>query len=301
MMALWIMILLMVIAFSFTTLTRTETLSSVAYRQDTGRKFLAEAGIERGVMEIIFRNMHRNQSVILEGLEAWKTDGNPETVGIGAGEVTVRIMDEAGKVDINRTPEVILRNLLLNLAVTPEDADIIADSIMDWRDADDLHRLHGAENEYYMSLPIPYKSKNAAFETVEELLFVRGVTPAILYGDGTRKGIMDFLTVQSGSDRININAAPREVLLAVGISPEHAEAVIRDRKVRSLVNVQEAGLPAEFAQCCTTGDGSAFVIEAVGHGPGEKKGYAVRATVTLDDNKIYRYLSYRSPAEVTYE
>ena len=49
-----------------------------------------------------------------------------------------------------------------------QDRDIIVDSILDWRDADDLYRLNGAENEYYESLTYPYGTKNkcclAAYE-----------------------------------------------------------------------------------------------------------------------------------------
>ena len=45
-----------------------------------------------------------------------------------------------------------------------------ADAIIDWRDSDDLHRLHGAEDEYYMKLPEPYHAKNGPFDSVDELL-----------------------------------------------------------------------------------------------------------------------------------
>ncbi|HEV2296162.1 MAG TPA: hypothetical protein VGR35_20125 [Tepidisphaeraceae bacterium] len=60
-----------------------------------------------------------------------------------------------------------------------------ASSIMDWIDEDSNVERDGAENEYYLSLPDPYYSKNAVFETVEELLLVREVYRHMLYGDGT--------------------------------------------------------------------------------------------------------------------
>ena len=44
---------------------------------------------------------------------------------------------------------IILNNLLVNLGIPGEDANTIVDSILDWKDADDLHRLHGAEDTYY--------------------------------------------------------------------------------------------------------------------------------------------------------
>jgi general secretion pathway protein K len=121
-----------------------------------------------------------------------------QTLGILTenGYYTIGITNEAGKVDINTTSELILRNLLLNLGLDLDKADIIVDSVMDWKDPDDLHRLHGAEDDYYISLPNPYKTKNANFETLEELLLVKGMTPEILLDEG-KKGIIDFLTVNS--------------------------------------------------------------------------------------------------------
>jgi type II secretory pathway component PulK len=68
----------------------------------------------------------------------------------------------------------------------------IADAILDWLDADDQPREYGAEAEYYSSLPTPYAPKNGPLDTVEELLLVRGVTPALLFGqDANRNGLIE--------------------------------------------------------------------------------------------------------------
>ncbi len=48
-----------------------------------------------------------------------------------------------------------------------------------------------------MSLPNPYKAKNANFDTLEELLLVKGMTSEILYGNKEKKGIIDLLTIYS--------------------------------------------------------------------------------------------------------
>ena len=77
---------------------------------------------------------------------------------------------------------------------------------------------------------IPYKAKNRTFDTVEELLLVKGVTPAMLYGDGQRKGIINFLTVYTETTSINVNAAPKEVLLAIpGMTQETVDALLTQR------------------------------------------------------------------------
>ena len=68
----------------------------------------------------------------------------------------------------------------------------IADAIMDWIDDDDETREFGAEFDYYQSLGSPYEPNNGPFNTVEEILLVRGVTPEMLFGaDINRNGMID--------------------------------------------------------------------------------------------------------------
>ena len=67
-----------------------------------------------------------------------------------------------------------------------------ADAIMDWIDEDDEPREYGAEYDYYQGLSSPYTPTNGPFNTVEELLLVRGVSPQLLFGaDVNRNGMVD--------------------------------------------------------------------------------------------------------------
>lgn len=230
-----------------------------------------------------------------------KADGRPYKGDLGSGYYLVSITDESGKVDINMASDLLLKNLLLNAGVQEEEADIIVDSIMDWKDADDLHRLHGAESDYYMSLPTPYKAKDAKFDTIEELLLVKGMTPDILYGNSNRKGIIDFLTVHSKTDKININAAPKEVLMAVpGITPEIADAIISARQVKEITGGEIQGLIAGGYETMspyirTTGTNQ-FTIDSVGYQGTEKGSYGIRATVIVSaSSNIYNFVYYKSP------
>jgi type II secretory pathway component PulK len=88
------------------------------------------------------------------------------------------IVDEASKLNVNRVSE-------YSLQLLPEMTQDVAAAILDWRDADDETRPGGAESMYYLSLPDPYVAKNARFESVEELLLVRGVDMERLYGTAT--------------------------------------------------------------------------------------------------------------------
>src|SRR5262249_55773334 len=68
------------------------------------------------------------------------------------------------------------------LMTLPGMTEQIADAILDWIDPDDDPREQGAERDYYASLPHPYAPRNGPLASIDELLLVRGVTPALLYG-----------------------------------------------------------------------------------------------------------------------
>ena len=301
-MVLWVLTILTVIAFSFSYMARTEGYAALSFRQTIEKKFLAEAGMQRGMAELLYMSVNKNLASVGAGSEVWRTDGRPYKILTDNGYYTIGITNESGKVDINTTPELLLRNLLLNLGLDLDHVNMIVDSVMDWKDPDDLHRLHGAEADYYMSLPNPYKAKNADFETLEELLLVKGITPEILYGDEGKKGIIDFLTVNSKMTKININAAPREVLWAIpGITPELADAIITIRETQEIRDIQgilgnNYSMAAPYISLAGT---DAFSIISAGYKGTGKNGYAIRATVTPDGNNKFKYLYYKSPVDLT--
>jgi general secretion pathway protein K len=175
-----------------------------------------------------------------EEQELWKIDGTPNDAELKGVNLRVFITNEAGKVDINETSESILRNLLEQFQLLPEQIDVIVDSVADWKDGDNLHRMNGAEDDYYKKLDPPYKAKNDKFSSVEELLRVRGVTPEILYrtmpppedgdqtaaaadaapadtgetagGEPARLRLIDCLTVYNKGGKIDLRYAPVPVL-----------------------------------------------------------------------------------------
>ncbi|MBN1510863.1 MAG: general secretion pathway protein GspK [Phycisphaerae bacterium] len=105
-------------------------------------------------------------------------------------EVRYGLTNEAARLNINTASRDQLRTLIAQ--VFPEaPVEEMADALMDWRDEDDAPGEHGAESAYYATLDPPYRPKNAPFDTVEELLMVRGFTAQILYGeDYDRNGLL---------------------------------------------------------------------------------------------------------------
>jgi DNA uptake protein ComE-like DNA-binding protein len=95
------------------------------------------------------------------------------------------IVDEASKINISTASQDMMMMLPRLMS---EDAA----AIKDWRDSDENVTTGGAESEFYLTLANPYLCKNSPFETVEELLLVRGMLPELLYGEDTnRNGRLD--------------------------------------------------------------------------------------------------------------
>ena len=97
------------------------------------------------------------------------------------------------KIQISASLEPPYENVLPPVTIPPSLSTIKVSifSVSDWRDADDVPGLFGAEGEYYSRLEPAYAVKNAPYETMEELLLVRGFTGQLLYGeDYDRNGLL---------------------------------------------------------------------------------------------------------------
>lgn len=159
--------------------------------------------------------------------QRWATDpGNFEERPLGQGKFSVSypwkdselglvqrfgIIDEERKININTAPKEILMQL-------PEVTEEIVDAIIDWRDTNTAPERRGAEKDYYQDLDPPYPAKDGPFESVEELLLVREVTPNLL------SQWKDLLTIY-GNGKVNINTASLEVLHTLGLEDDLIEKI----------------------------------------------------------------------------
>lgn len=105
------------------------------------------------------------------------------------------LTDESSRLNLNTATK---RQLMILVRAAVGDSDEadpreIVSAILDWRDADSTPQGQDrdTEGEYYRRLPRPYRVRNGPFDTVEELLLVKGVTGQILYGeDFDRNGLL---------------------------------------------------------------------------------------------------------------
>lgn len=197
-----------------------------AYGRDSIRcRLLAEAGT--GAARIVLRQDARdNDFDTLD--EIWSREAPPFELGEGAIRVTVE--DEERKLNLNllvlQNGNAVDEKRLAGFRLLLSDLGLdsaLAEAVVDWLDNDDSPRVGGAESSYYEALPYPYKAKNDLFDSIEELRLVRG------FGPETFEKVRPFVTVTS-SGRVNINTAPKEVLMSLSAGEIAAEAGRIDEK-----------------------------------------------------------------------
>ncbi len=245
-MVLWMLALLSVIAGSLVFSSRTEMLMAGNTAALAQAEALADAGVHMAIYELA-----RPQT----DLKRWKGDGLTHLWTFQGAELRVTILDESAKIDLNAAPAVLLKGLFSALGVAEPDAGALADAVLDWRDADDLRSLHGAEKADYATAGRDYGPANAPFETIEELRQVLGMSDELF------RKLEPLVTVHSRQPGINAAVAPREALLALpGITPEQVDSFLEQRRIL----VEQGNLAPVFpgGQGLLTGaTGSVFSIQ----------------------------------------
>jgi type II secretory pathway component PulK len=138
----------------------------------------------------------------------------------------LRLRDPGAALNINDADEVAFRQFFsLGLKLDYALSNKLTAAILDWRDPDDLPRLNGGESEEYVHDGAAMLPANHPFSTVDELRFVRGMTDEIF------RLALPFICIRPNNTRINVNAAPEQVLLAIpGMNEEGAVALMRQRR-----------------------------------------------------------------------
>lgn len=211
---LWLVMLLAIIAASFTKSARTQIDLGRNAVEKAKAEALAEAGVNRAILGLLRP----------DPAAQWRGDGTVYALTFGGGEVRVAIQDEAGKIDLNTASDELLHGLFTSIGLADDEAGVLVDAVADFRDPDDLRRLNGAEDADYLAAGLPHGAKDAPFEAIEELQQVLGMTPRLY------RRIAPLATVHSWEDGIDPLVAPPEVLSAVpGIVPAQVEAVLDAR------------------------------------------------------------------------
>lgn len=275
---LWVITLLSVIAGNFAYSMRGEAQIARNLLSTAQAQAQADAGIQRAWYELLKPATE---------LQRWVGDGTVHELGFDGGTLRISIQDESGKIDINTASESLLRGLFRYSGANEDVAVALADSVQDWRDTDNLRRLHGAEEAEYVAAGKNYVPANAPFETVDELQRVLGMSPEVI------RRLTPALTVYTKQAGVNTAMAPREALLAIPeVTPALADQYLELR--RSMVAAGQkapvfvgAGIYASQPAGLTIfsvrsevkmADGTVFVRQAVARiAPDPKRPFTVLA------------------------
>ncbi len=140
--------------------------------------------------------------------------------------VSIQIKDECGKLNVNHITNPLIFKIGKRLTENLEMEDLIP-AIKDWIDRDDHPEEGGAESYYYEAFG--YRPSNAPLRSVYELLYIKGINKKNF------KKLRSYFTIY-GNGRININSAPKELLLALDeeMNEEAVDSIIQNRPIRSI-------------------------------------------------------------------
>ncbi len=278
---LWIVIILTVIVTSVVRSSRLNVKVSLAAQDSVCRRWAGLGGIETA-KAVLNEDLTESDSLF----DLWSdNERDYNDIQLGNYLFTVKVIDEAGKLNINTAT----KEQLLTL---PDMTEEIVSAIMDWRDSDEDQTTGGAEGGYYQNLPFKYQIRNGPLRTIRELLLVRGVSGRLLYGEDTNqngrldsnerdgdrtppddnedsrldKGLIEYLTCYSydknvdadGNQRININKADaNELKESLGISESHSKWIVENRgqnQYQSIADLINSSSPKESSNSSSGGD-----------------------------------------------
>ena len=281
---LWCLMLLSVVVVGVLHTARMDLLVQKNYGDRIQARYLALAGIEKARALLYREARDRSHSRKNHSGNYYDDAAQFQNVAFGRGTFSIirrgradegggilyGVSDEESRLNVNAASADELGRLQ---NMTPA----VAEAIVNWRGSGSTA---AAETEYYEGMKPPYQPRLAPFQTVRELLMVRGVEPADLLGrDRHQNGLLaagdanDFavpgevdsedlgwagvLTVDSsvqnvnaaGEDRVNIQTADENALSRLhGVTPQIAHAIVSYRgqhQFQSIVDLLDVTPPPD--------------------------------------------------------
>ncbi|MEK0083349.1 general secretion pathway protein GspK [Benzoatithermus flavus] len=171
----------------------------------------AQAALHAALQQTVALIANKTSRQIVPPQLSWTFDGV---------QVRVTLENEAGKVDINKAEEPLLRALPLAVGLRDMQAAALADTILDWRDENKLKRKNGAEDRDYAGAQRGTSgAANRPFAHPAELRYL----PPVDAGVWAR--LAPLITIYSGAPTPEATKAPAQVrralTIARGLAPSH--------------------------------------------------------------------------------
>jgi general secretion pathway protein K len=194
---------------------------------------LAETGVNRAIYELFNKNEETR----------WLFNGQVYQMSLPEGEVQIMIRNTAGLVDINAATPDVLETLFSGVQIDQQERSALVDAIMDWKDADDLKRLNGAEDRDYEAEGLEYGTPDQPFFSIGELRYVLGMDTSIY------NTVAPYITIFSGQSKINQSFAPEELsTLFDGTEEITLDSNLNEKIRQPLDEMQQEQQPPDFIE-----------------------------------------------------
>ena len=240
---LWLSAGLAAIAFSVSSSVRSETERVEASSNGLRAWYLATGAVERGIQWMTWGEDFRNED---GSVRFWKYNSPRMDMAFPSGTAVVEMIPESSKMNVNHASADDLTKLIMAVSGDPGKAAEIAAGIVEWRGGG-----QGSPNDqYYLGISPTFQARHASFEEIEELLFVRGMTPELFYGnfiagDGgalyASGGLRDCLSVWGSMGPFDVNTVSPALMLAIGTPPEAVAGIVARRKTGPIKDISEVG------------------------------------------------------------
>lgn len=236
---LWLTAALGAIAFAVAINVRGEIDRSSTLSEGLRAQYLAEGAVNRGILHILWGPGER------------KADGTPrffeqglsgELMDFPSGVAITEYISDSSRLNINDAPIADIERLLLALGAAPGQAQEIAAAIVEWRTPAPPGAT-GMFDQYYLTRVPSFRARHASIEEIEELLYVKGMTPELFYGTYRRDnngrlvrmgGLRDCVSPKGAVGVYDVNGVEPALLLSIGAPPAAVEEIMRLRASRPL-------------------------------------------------------------------
>ena len=242
--AIWLIVAIATVALQFSLDARERRLLGIntAERGKGRAAAIGALNASQAALEQALRQGPGNRAgrlALLRGADPW-LDADSIFSGVilvDSIPVEVHTLDLGTQLNLNSMGEQQLRTFFSFALRDFATADKIAQSILDWRDADSIPRSNGAERDYYLRegrLALP---SNQTFREVSDMLSVEGMTPEIF------ERVSPYLTTR-GSGVVNLNSADTVVLRSVpGMTDQILASILSQRSMGRRISNLSSILP----------------------------------------------------------
>lgn len=264
---LWVVGLLSMFVMAFAFDMHIEARITSSWRKKLKAEYLAKAGIELARMVLAET---ADADINNPDISVYLAKGSDEKVRgaaislnrggiaevtreLGAGTLTISVRPENARISLKDIIDVNNREKTFNMweplfesaGVPFEQRDVLIDCLVDWVDQDELTHINGVESEYYESLNPPYKAKNAALDTVDELALIKGFDAKLPESEVTiYQKLSEFLTTYATDQKININAVDHNTMMGfLGVDAQLADEIMAQRQGPDLKDGTDDDMP----------------------------------------------------------